>query len=123
MKFLWLHIGHFGVGTRDGFCEHGKETFYSITGQGFVEQQSELRASWTFSLSGIKLLRKNSTEFLTQIIRYAVIPDILFTTWSTRYILLLSDTKLHHTFARPNELNEFPTSCYYLRVRSSYLKR
>jgi len=112
IQFLCLHIGHFGVGTRDGFCEHGKETFVSITGQGFVEQQSEFRSSWMFLipsktrdllssrtnfaphecfwfhqrpgicwtaerisllmnvlLSGIKLRRKISTEFLTQIIK------------------------------------------------------
>jgi hypothetical protein len=67
IKFLWLHIGHFGVGARDGFCEQGKETFDSITGQRFVEQQSELHPSM-FLLSGIKLPRKSSSEFLTKII-------------------------------------------------------
>jgi hypothetical protein len=50
-------------------CEHGKETFDSIIGQRFVEQQFELRS----------FVDKISTEFLHKLLSYAVIPDVLLT--------------------------------------------
>ena len=145
IKFLWLHIGHFGVGTRDGFCAHGKGTFVSITGQGFAEQQNEFRSSWMFLIPSktrdllssranfaphecfcsveLNFFQKSRPNSWHKLLSYAVITDVLFTKWSKRQMFLLSDIKLHHTFARSNEQSEFSTSCYCLRVRSSYLKR
>jgi len=144
-KISMASHSHLGLGTRDGFFEYGKGTFVSITGQGFVEQQSELRSSWMFLIPSktrdllssranfsphecfcsveLNFVEKSWPNSWHKLLSYAVITDVLLTKWSKRQMFLLSDIKLHHTFARSNEQTEFSVSCYCLRVRLSYLKR
>ena len=84
IKFQWIHIGHSGVGASDGFCEHGRKLLIPSQTRNLLSSRANFAPHEYFcsvELNFVEKLRPNSWH---KLLSYAVIPDVLFTKWSTR---------------------------------------